>query len=195
MDSNKKSNIVTGIVVGVAAALVVTAGAYYAATQEPQTAERDQQIVGSAPQRNPVPGKTVTVKVFFHKDDLTECSVTKAVERTVPYTIRVADTALRELFKGPTASETQSWGLTNTFSQAYRSDKPVAPLSEYYNGVTITEETAIVDFDSGALEYLNSAACMQQSVKSPIEDTLKQFPTVLHVKYSIDGEIWTEWDA
>lgn len=54
---------------------------------------------------------------------------------------------------------------------------------------------ATVKFTEPALRYLNTTACMQGSVKIPLERTLLQFPTIKSVRYSIDGEIYDEWDA
>ncbi|MDO8510057.1 MAG: GerMN domain-containing protein [bacterium] len=142
--------------------------------------------------------ETVTLNVFFldSKDprSATDCGVTRSVTRVIPETPRVADAALKELFKGPTAAEYTA-GLTTAFSPNPNTGEATKELGEYYRGVSIENGTAIVDFSETALGYLNSPACMQQAVKGPIIDTLKQFTTIDEVEFSIDGEIYTEWDA
>lgn len=118
--------------------------------------------------------ETMKISLYFHDESKInmDCSATYKVDRTVPKTLAVADTSLRVLFSEDL--------------------KELAPL---YNSVVIKNKVAIVDFDSGALKYLNGAACMQGTFKGPIEDTLKQYPTIEKVEYSIDGKIWDEWDA
>ena len=61
--------------------------------------------------------------------------------------------------------------------------------------VTIEEGIATVDFMPQALETLNTAAGIQMQVKAAIEASLLQFSTVDWVQYSINGEVYTEWDA
>ena len=147
---------------------------------------------------NEVEPQNITLRVFFldSKDPRseTDCAVTRVVTRTVSVTPRVADTALRELFKGPTTAE-QSAGLATAFTPNANTGEATQMLGEYYLGVSIKNETAIVNFSRLALGYLNSPACLQVAVKAPIIDTLKQFSTVKKVEFAIDGEIYTEWDA
>lgn len=114
-------------------------------------------------------------RLIIHKpidDHPTDCGQTYTETRYVPKTTAVADAALRLLL-----------------NENYPS------LKDHYNGVTIKNGVAIVDFDQPALGRLNSAACMQAMTKTPIEKTLKEFPTIKSVEYSIDGKIHTEWDA
>lgn len=70
-----------------------------------------------------------------------------------------------------------------------------APLLEYFNEVRIQGSTAVASFDGGALTYLNSSACMQAVVKTPIVRTLLEFPGVDEVIWEIDGRIFEAWDA
>ncbi len=116
----------------------------------------------------------MTINIFVHDLEQinNDCRATYALKRNVPKTAAIADASLKAIF------EEDSNGLL--------------PL---YNSVVIKNKVAIVDFDSGALQYLNGPACMQGSVKGPIEATLLQYPTIEKVEYSIDGKIWTEWDA
>lgn len=112
----------------------------------------------------------------------TSCGATEEIIRSIPKTVAVADAALRELFKGPTTAE-KSRGLEMS-----------AKLADY-NSIIVRNGVATVDFKQSALVYLNGAACMQESVKGPIEQTLKQFPSIKSVNYSINGTVFTEWDA
>lgn len=105
-------------------------------------------------------------------DNLTDCGETYPVTRSVPKTTAVANASMKVLL-----------------------DEALPELRPYYNGVTIKNGVAIVDFDKAALSRLNSAACMQTMTKAPIEKTLKQFPTIKSVEYSIDGKVFDQWDA
>lgn len=118
-----------------------------------------------------VPTMTITLQAPVWSDS-DNCNATQPVQKTVLKTTAVADASMRALIDGYFTA-----------------------LQGTYNGVVIKDGVAIVDFDKKALSTLNSAICMQASVKTPIEKTLKQFPTIKSVKYSIDGEIFTEWDA
>lgn len=143
------------------------------------------------------PARTATVLVYFHKADHASCEATQAVARTIATSGDIADAALRELFRGPTALEEQM-SLSSAFdseviARAYGTN--IDDLGSYYRGVSVTDGIATVDFAPGALAYLNSAACLQQSVKTPIINTLEQFPKVQTVEFSIDGKLFTEWDA
>jgi len=124
-----------------------------------------------------------------------DCSATKQVTRTIPHTTNIADATLRELLKGTTKEE-NDMGLTDNFSNAsgYLGND-VEPLLSYYTGLSIQDGIATIDFSSGALQYLNNAACIQATVKSPIKKTLQQFPDIEDMRYFIDGKEFTEWDA
>ncbi len=113
------------------------------------------------------------LKLFFPQTDHpTDCGQTYTVTRYVPKTTAVADVSLRVLFT-----------------------EVIPELKDHYNGVTIKNKVAIIDFDRPALSRLNSAACMQTMTKTPIEKTLLQYPTITKVEYSINGEVFDEWDA
>jgi len=123
-------------------------------------------------------GSEENMKVVVYIQDIHDelsCGSVVPLTQYHPKTTAVADSALRALFTYE--------GLQKT------------SLLPYYNSVYIEGTTAIVDFDSGALSLLNSAACMQASYKAPIESTLKQFPTIKQVEYSIEGKIKSDWDA
>jgi spore germination protein GerM len=137
--------------------------------------------------------ETQTISVYFTDSKSpefeTSCAASTKVTRTIAKTQSVADAALKELFKGPTASE-KNRGLEDLFHMENES-----ALSSSYIGVTVNNGVAVVNFKEAGLRYLSSPACMQASIKSSIENTLKQFSTIKKVEYAINGEIYTEWDA
>ncbi len=113
------------------------------------------------------------LKLFFPMTvHMTDCGATYPVVRVVPKTLAVADASMRELF-----------------------EVAIPSLKNHYNGITIRNKVAVIDFDKGALGVLDGPACTQQSVKSPIEKTLLQYPTIKSVEYSIDGVVKKDWDA
>jgi hypothetical protein len=117
---------------------------------------------------------TMSVNVYVPNlaDQPTDCGATMLVKKTVPKTTAVADASIRVLIRDS-----------------------LPQLKGAYNGVTIKDKVATVDFTAAALPYLNGAACMQQATKTPIEKTLLQYPTIIEVQYSIDGKVYTLWDA
>jgi hypothetical protein len=141
---------------------------------------------------------TLQIKLYFGDAAVIaarDCSATQPVTRTIAKTPRVADAALRLLFQGVTAAE-QKAGLSSSFAGLTDAQtKPIEPLLNFYQGVTIADGVATVKFTRPALTYLNNTACIQGTVKAPIENTLLQFPTVKRIQYAIDGKIFDRWDA
>ena len=136
-------------------------------------------------------GGTMPVTLYFTNRavlEVSDCSAVLPTTRVIPKTSAVADAALRELFGGVTERE-RAQGLTSSFDVFERT------LLSSYKGISIAYGVATVKFDAAAMAYLNGAACMQMSVKAPMERTLLQFPSIKKVQYSVDGEIVTEWDA
>ncbi|MBU2213650.1 Gmad2 immunoglobulin-like domain-containing protein [Patescibacteria group bacterium] len=141
---------------------------------------------------------------FYSEDDLSNAMFDSpvTVTRTIPKTAKVAEATLLALFNGPTEEEEL---------EGARSSEDLEKLGEYYLGINIhaeyqdplnpptngkiIENVAIVNFRSEALSILNSAAARQFMVKSAIEETLRHFPTITHILYAIDGEVFDEWDA
>jgi len=115
---------------------------------------------------------TMEIKIYFSNKESVDDTDTYEVVRTIPKTLAVADASLKILF---------SENLTE--------------LKNDYLGVSTKDDIATVNFKKSALEYLNSTASTQQSFKIPIEKTLLQYPTIKEVKYSIEGTVFTEWDA
>lgn len=136
--------------------------------------------------------QATTVSLYFGDRaviEVSDCSAFAGTERTidVPFA-QLPDATLRELFAGVTAEE-EVEGLTDAFTGKS------APLIDSYQGVTIADGVATVDFTEGGMEYLNAEACWQGQVKTSIEETLFQFLAISYVQYSINGQVVTEWDA
>ena len=142
---------------------------------------------------------TSKILVYFidnqNEATTTSCGITRGVVRKMKKTDDIYSDSLRTLFKGPDGDE-QISGLVSTFQPGTNASAEMKPLSDYFNKVTFDGVTAFVDFKSDdALNYLNSAVCMQESVKRPIENTLRQFPDIQRIEYSINGITFIEWDA
>jgi len=141
---------------------------------------------------------------FYKKEDLMSAAFNSPVRitRTIPKTPLVADAALRELFAGPTDED---------HVQGARTSEDLQKLSKYYLEITIHQQypdptrplsssqsifgVAVVNFTKEALNILNSAAARQLMAKAAIEATLRNFSTINHSIYAIDGEVFDEWDA
>lgn len=152
--------------------------------------------LASAQARQPARGNTI--KLYFLKQDVSDAALVE-VTRKIPETRRVADAALRELLKGPNKTE-QIQNLGSAFfpenlKQGGCDSQNTAALSNYYLGVQIKNNVAIVNFRPAAMCYLNSTVYMQNQVKLSIEAVLKQFKTIEAIKYAINGKVITEWDA
>ena len=139
----------------------------------------------------------VKIKLYF-ADDTDYCTAQKFVEREIEKQPAIADATLRLLFEGPTEAEKSDENFYHAFEAPYwmPEGEVIGPLSDYFKSVKIKpEKRAVVDFDKVAERYLNQPACAAASVMSPIIETLKQFPSVEEVEFSLDGEVITEWDA
>ncbi len=130
------------------------------------------------------PPATQTIVVYFTDTSSpefeTSCAASAKVNRTIPMDASLADASLNELLKGPTAKE-KAGNLEDLFHMENE-----LPLAASYIGVTLKDGVATVNFKESGLRYLNSPACMQASIKSSIENTLKQFAPIKTVEYAID---------
>jgi hypothetical protein len=137
----------------------------------------------------PVVSRDIELWLYFTNPKLPEwantCGAGDFVVRKVAPTKKTADAALKLLFAGPNVSE-QAKGMVG-----------LAPLGDYYRGVSIKEGVAIVNFRPGAEKYLHvsGAACQQEQVLTPIVKTLKRLSTIKSVDFAINGKIIEEWDA
>ena len=136
---------------------------------------------------HPITTSTLTI-FFYSKNDVEQLTyeATFPVTRIVSKTPTIADATLKALFYGPTPAE-QEKGAHTLYA--------LSALREYYLGITVRDGVAIVNFKPEALEYLNAAAATQMQVKAAIEATLKHFPNIKSVEYSINGKIYMHWDA
>lgn len=120
---------------------------------------------------------TLRVKAYFNNNkldpDLT-CTISFPVERDVIKTTETAYMALTELLRGPTDAEKKAGYSTSL------------PANVRINSLVIRYGTAYADFD-GTLEYEVGGSCRVGSIRSQIENTLKQFSGVKKVVISING--------
>jgi spore germination protein GerM len=141
------------------------------------------------------------IKVYLLKEVPNADSVLVAAERRVKKTKKIADAALRELFKGETDAERRE-GLATyyTVESVVSGNEECAhnllkPLGAYFIGVSIKKGVATVNFRPEAGCYLQTAYTMANMVMNPIDATLKQFESIKKVQYALDGKVITEWDA
>lgn len=122
---------------------------------------------------------SITLKTFFSNSTqdpgTLDCGTTYAVERRVARTSAVGASALNELLKGPTVGESRAGFFTNI--------NPGTKL----NKLSIENGIAEADFSSSLGEGVGGS-CRVSAIRSQIESTLKQFPTVKNVIISINGE-------
>jgi hypothetical protein len=122
-------------------------------------------------------GDSLTLKVFFNNNQkdprLDFCEKVYPTERRVPKTKAVAQAALSELLKGPTITERRNGFITQ-----------VSP-GVIVQKLTIENGTAKVDFNE-SLQGYGGGGCAAVAIRSQIEETLKQFPTVKKVVISVN---------
>lgn len=146
--------------------------------------ENDQSFVLPVFFKN---GEETTIKVFFgnlayrqagskldpNQDD---CWTVYAVNRTVPKVARIGQSAMEELLKGPTEEEKEQ-GYFSSIQEGTE-----------LNGLSIQHGVAFVDFNEKLDEGIGGS-CRVSSIRSQIEQTLKQFPTVKEVQIYIGERI------
>ncbi len=104
-----------------------------------------------------------------------DCSAVLEFNRIVEKNVAVGKTSLLQLLLGPTPRESGLGAVANI------------PSEVKLNTIIIDNGTANVDFNS-ALNEKTAGSCMVTSIRSQIEKTLKQFPTVKNVVISVEGE-------
>jgi len=122
--------------------------------------------------------ETIDVDVFFTNSKLdpeNTCVKTFPIKRQILKTQGVAYMSLYQLIQGPNIGE---------LGEGYDTG---IPGNAIINSIVISNGTAYVDFDEG-LEYGVAGSCRVNSIRSQIEATLKQFPTVKNVVISINGK-------
>ncbi len=125
------------------------------------------------------PSNSMTVNAYFtatvEGDTSTDCSVVYATPRTIARTQAPARAALMELFKGVTTMEA-SQGVSTAIGSGVK-----------INSLMINNGIAKVDLSS-ELEANVAGSCRVTAIRSQIEKTLLQFPTVTGVLISVDGK-------
>ncbi|GAB4148083.1 MAG: hypothetical protein OHK0017_10510 [Patescibacteria group bacterium] len=135
-----------------------------------------------SPDYNPLIGGTIDVKVYFTKKDTSNCdSVIVAPRRVNPGNI--PEQTLMKLFKGPILAEASTYqGMVGSYKG----------YDEVYRGLKIDNGVAYVDFKSEIIDtkskfFIDFRRSCNVSHLNQITLTLKQFPEITKVVYSIDG--------
>lgn len=125
-----------------------------------------------------VPGEAMTVSAFFgntiYNPNQIDCEKVYPVERKVKKDPKTATSALRELLKGPTLTESKE-GFISSLNMGIELNK-----------ITVANGEVKVDFNSVLGEGV-AGSCRVGQIRAQIESTLKQFPTITSVVISIDG--------
>lgn len=125
---------------------------------------------------------TMAVKVYFGNENTMDafgegdCSAVESVRRIVPKTTMVGEAAITELLKGPTVEER---------GRGYYTSIPLENGAKLQS-LRIENGVAHADFNEALSEGV-AGSCRVLNIRSQIETTLKQFPTVQNVVISIDG--------
>lgn len=105
------------------------------------------------------------------------CEITYPVTRRIAQTTAPARATLEELFRGPTNAERQA-GFTTSI-----------PSGVKIGSLTI-DDRGVAKLDlSGELRAASGGSCRVGAVRSQIESTLKQFPTVTSVVITVNGQV------
>lgn len=128
--------------------------------------------------KNEIVKETATITLYWGstaKDPKTnECEKTYPVTRTVPKTITPARTALDLLLAGPTEAEKEEGFVSNI------------PSGVTLRNIVIEDNLARVDFNKN--NWPSGGSCRMSAIRSQIENTLKQFPSVKEVVISVEGK-------
>lgn len=121
-------------------------------------------------------GNETTIKVFFGNSNFDpqqkNCWTVYAVNRKVPKVSKIGQLALEELLKGPTDEEKENGYFTSIQE------------GTMLNGLSIQHGVAFADFNE-QLDKNVGGSCRIMAIRSQIEQTLKQFPTVKEVQIYI----------
>ena len=136
--------------------------------------------------------QTTSLEIYFANEKLDpnaeDCSKVFPVKRTIPKTMAVARAALEQLFSGPTQEE-RARGFVSWFSDETKS---------ILLSVKVKNQRAYVNFkDLTGIPSLGNAttSCGSAQFFSQVEKTLRQFPTIKHVFFAIEGDpqAFYEW--
>jgi hypothetical protein len=120
---------------------------------------------------------TSTFNVYFSngaKGSNKDCALVFPVQRTVAKTSAVGRAAILALLEGPTLAERRNGFSTNI------------PEGTQLTSLAIHEGQATADF-TGGIQY-TAGSCRVGAIRSAIETTLTQFPTVQDVVISVNGD-------
>jgi spore germination protein GerM len=133
---------------------------------------------------------TTELRVYFNNAQRAgtdaDCAIVFALPRQVPKTEGVAAAALKQLFAGPTDAE-RAAGYRSPFS---------ATTAGLLRGVHVEHGTAYVNLnDPRPLLAGATSSCGAAELRTQLERTLRQFPTVRRVIFAIDDEprAFYEW--
>lgn len=120
---------------------------------------------------------TTDLKVYFLTSNAAkkDCSDVTAITRTVPKTLGVAEAAIDQLLLGPTTTEKTAGYIS-----------PI-PTKTTLNKITILNGIATVDFND-SLDVGVAGSCNVIAIRSEIEKTLLQFPSVTKVIITKNGK-------
>jgi len=125
------------------------------------------------------PTSNLSLKAYFSNQRLnpddTVCTNTYPVTRVVGATSAPARAAILELLEGVSENEKEA-GYMTSINDGVTLQK-----------ISIVEGTAFVDFNN-ALQESVGGSCRVSAIRSQIENTLRQFPTVKNVVISINGK-------
>ena len=123
--------------------------------------------------------KTMSVKVFFSNSaedpNSEKCEKTYHVSRTINETVAVGKASLTELLKGPNITERGKGYYTSI------------PLGTELKSLRIENGVAYANFNEKLNEGVGGT-CLTSKIRSQIENTLKQFPTVKEVQIQVNGK-------
>lgn len=117
------------------------------------------------------------VVIYFGKTNAAangSCAQVFPVPRMVTATNAVGLASLIELLKGPTPAETAAGYMTSINSN----------VDVHY--LSVANGKAQVDF-SDSIEKAVGGSCRVAAIRTQIEETLKQFPSITDVVISVDG--------
>lgn len=125
-------------------------------------------------------GEDMTVMVYFGSTkfdpETADCGRSYGVERKIKRTKAPARDALIALLSGPTVEE-KADGYTSSINPGVAIES-----------IIIDKGVAKVDFDAAMGEGVGGS-CRVSMIRSQIENTLKQFPTVSEVVISVEGNV------
>jgi len=121
----------------------------------------------------------IKVKIFYSNTqknpEMLDCSLVFPVERVVKDREKVYAETLEQLLLDP------------SFEEKNAGYKNMIPMGTKLNYVKLEGRTLHADF-SKDLDYAVGGSCWVSTIRSQIEDTMKQWPEVQNVLISINGE-------